>query len=365
MHVRNLRFAGGIAILTLTAGLALAEKAPSEGVVTSSYKQPGYKAPRAPDGHADLQGVWSNNTATPLQRPKELEGKEFLTGQEVAGLKKAADQIFQGGASDAGFGDQVFTAALQNYLGKQKGFVTSDGKTGDYNSAWTIQRDWNNRTSLIIDPKDGRLPELTARAKELAARPTYVEGSNNGKRPDSYEDIALSVRCVTRGVPYIMQGYNSYMQIFQTKTVVVIQQEMYHFSRMVHLDGSHPPANIQFRQGDSRGHWEGDTLVVDTTNFLPNSMSLGILASPVSTDKLHMVERFQRTAPDYLTWTVTFDDPGVWVRPWTAEIPIRRTDDAIYEVACHEGNYGMQGIMAGARAEDAVEARGKTGSASK
>jgi hypothetical protein len=357
MPVRNFRFVGGIAIFTLMAGLALAQKAQSEGVVTSNYKQGGYKAPRAQDGHADLQGVWSNNSANPLQRPKEFEGREHLTEQEVAGLKKAADAMFQGGASDAAFGDQVFLAALANYLGKQKGFVTSDGKTGDYSSAWTIQRDWTNQTSHIIDPKDGRLPEMTAQAKELSAQPSYVEGSTNGKRPDSYEDIALSVRCITRGVPYIMSGYNSYLQIFQTQNTVVIQQEMIHTSRIVHLEGSHPPANIQFRQGDSRGHWDGDTLVVDTTNFKPNSITMGLTGAPISTDKLHIVERFQRTAPDYITWTLTFDDPAVWSRPWTAEIPIRRTDDPIFEFACHEGNYGLAGILAGARAEDAEEAR--------
>src|SRR5579871_787799 len=124
---RNLSLIGGTAILVFTAGLAFGQKAQSEGVVTSSYKQPGYKAPRTSDGHPDLQGVWSNNSANPLQRPKELAGREFLTDQEVAGLKKAADTLFQGGASDAAFGDGVYNAALANYLGKQKGFVSTDG----------------------------------------------------------------------------------------------------------------------------------------------------------------------------------------------------------------------------------------------
>ena len=361
MPTRYLRFAGGIAILSLAAGLAVAQKAQSEGVVTSNYRSAGYKPPKAPDGHADLQGVWSNNSATPLQRPKELAQKEFLNEQEVAGLKKAADRLFQNGASDAAFGDSVFTAALQNYLGKQKGFVTTDGKTGDYSSVWTIQRDWTNRTSLVIDPKDGRVPELTAQAKALAARPTYVEGGRGGqagKRPDSYEDIGLSVRCITYGAPRIGAGYNSYLQIFQSAKTVVIQQEMIHTARIIPVDGSpHLPANVQFWNGDSRGHWEGDTLVIDTTNYRPNSMVI-TNGTAMNTDKLHIVERLTRTAPEYITWTVTFDDPGVWVKPWTVEIPIRHTDDALYEYACHEGNYAMGGILAGARAADREEAAG-------
>jgi hypothetical protein len=356
MYLRNLSCVAGIAAVF---SLSLVAQSKSEGVLTSSYKSPNYQAPRAQDGHADLGGVWSNDTATPLQRPTEFHGREFLTEQELTGIKKSADELFTDGNSDAAFGDTVFNAAFANFLGKQKGFVSTDGKTGDYSSVWTIHRDWTNRTSLIIDPKDGRLPELTERAKAAGGRASYVEGERDGKRPDSYENIGLSVRCLTFGAPRIGAGYNSYMQIFQTAKTVVVQQEMIHDARIIPVDGSpHPPANVTLWHGDSRGHWEGDTLVVDTTNY-----RAGVLRD--NTEKLHVVERFQRTAPDYITWTVTFDDPGTWTKPWTVEVALRHTDDAIFEYACHEGNYAMPGILSGARAADAADAAARTGSGSK
>jgi hypothetical protein len=344
-------------VLSLASGPATAQ---SEGVVTASYKVPNYKAPRTVDGQPDLQGVWANNVATPLQRPKELAGKAFLTEQELTAIKRKADELFSAGQSDAAFGDSVFLAALANVQGSRKGFVTTDGKTGDYSSVWTVNRDWTNRTSLIIDPPNGLLPELTERAKELAKRPSYVEGVTNGKRPDSYEDIGLTVRCITFGSPSLLAGYNSYYQIVQSAKSVAIVMEKIHDARIIPIDGSpHLPSNVQLWLGDSRGHWEGDTLVVDTTNYRAGTVMN-------NTDKLHVIERFQRTASDYITYTVTFDDPGTWAKPWTVEIPLRHTNDPVYEYACHEGNYGMAGILAGARAEDAKEAaRGSTRSESR
>jgi len=355
--IRNLNLLGGfIVVLSLASGPAVAQskKSTSEGVVTASYKTPNYKAPRTIDGQPDLQGVWSNNTATPLQRPKELAGKAFLTEQEVTGLKREADKLFKDGASDAAFGDGVFNAALANYVGKQKGFVSVDGKTGDYSSVWTINRDWTNRTSRIIDPADGRLPAMTPEAMAAAARRrgNGDEGQLIVRRPDSFEDISLGVRCITMGAPRTSAGYNSYLQIFQTAKTVAIEEEMLHNARIVPLDGSpHPPANVTFWNGDSRGHWEGDTLVVDTTNYRQDP-------------KRHVIERFQRTADNYVTWTITYDEPATYVKPYTEEIPLRHTEDAIYEYACHEGNYGLKGILAGARAEDAAEATAKAGSTS-
>lgn len=353
MNPRNLSFIGTLAVVfSLASGLAVAQskKSTSEGVVTATYKTPNYKPPRAQDGHADLQGVWANNVATPLQRPKDLAGKEFLTDQELTGIKKAADQLFANGNSDAAFGDGVFNAALANYLGKQKGYVSGDGKTGDYSSVWTVNRDWTNRTSLIIDPADGRLPPMTAEAMKAAARRrgNGDEGQLVVPRPDSYEDISLGVRCITFGAPQVGAGYNSYLQIFQSGNTVAIEEEMLHNVRIIPVDGSpHPPESVKFWNGDSRGHWEGDTLVIDTTNYRQNPQR-------------HVVERFQRTAENYVTWTVTYDDPSTWVKPYTVEIPLRHTNDAMYEYACHEGNYGLKGILAGARAEDAKEAAGAT-----
>src|SRR5579871_2138003 len=351
MNLRNLSFTSALSVV-LVSGLATAQtkKPTSEGVVTASYKAPNYKAPKTVDGQPDLQGVWANNVATPLQRPLEFQGREFMTEQELNGIKKSADELFANGNSDAAFGDTVFNAAYQNYLGKQKGFVSTDGKTGDYSSIWTVNRDWTNRTSLIIDPKDGRLPELTERGKELAKRPSYVEGTTNGKRPDGPEDLGLGVRCISFGAPRIGAGYNSYLQIFQTPKAVVVLQENIHDARVIPIDGSpHPPANVKLWLGDSRGHWEGDTLVVDTTNYKAGAFMN-------SSDKLHVIERFTRTAPDVMQYKVTIDDPETWTKPWTAMIPLRHSKDAIYEYACHEGNYGMADILSGARAEDRAEA---------
>jgi len=366
MNPRNLSFVGTLSVgLAMASGIAIAQTRTqtktSEGVVSASYKTPNFKAPRASDGHADLQGVWSNNGATPMQRPKELEGKEFLTDQELTAVKRSADELFKDGKSDAAFGDAVFLAAWANAQGKMKGYTTADGGTGDYSSVWTVNRDWTNRTSLIVDPKDGRIPALTPRAMELAKRPSYVEnetafGQGPGKRPDGPEDLGLSVRCISFGAPRIGGGYNSYMQVFQSAKNVVLLQENIHDARVIPVDGSaHPPSNLKFWHGDSRGHWEGDTLVIDTTNYRPEVMMN-------NSEKLHVVERLQRTAQNYLTWTVTFDDPDTWTKPWTVEIPLRHTDDALYEYACHEGNYGMAGILAGARQGDAAEAAGKNAS---
>jgi hypothetical protein len=170
------------------------------------------------------------------------------------------------------------------------------------------------------------------------------EGQIEVRRPDSFEDISLGVRCITMGAPRTTAGYNSYLQIFQSGNTVAIEEEMLHNVRIVPLDGSaHPPENVRFWNGDSRGHWEGDTLVVDTTNYRQDP-------------KRHVVEHFQRTAANYVTWTITYDEPSTRVKPYTVEIPLRHTDDAMYEYACHEGNYGLKGILAGARAEDAAEA---------
>ena len=362
MDLRTLSSAGGLAaVFSLTAGLALAQPKTPEEVLIASYKTPGYKAPRAQDGHADLQGVWSNNNATPLSRPKGLD-RPYFTEDEVKAMMKVAHDLFANGSSD--FGDH-FQVAYETVKGNRSGaWKSNDGGTGDYNALWQVGPDWTNRTSLIIDPPDGRLPELTARGKELAKRPNYVEnasafGAAPGVRPAGPESLGMSVRCITFGVPRISGNYNSYMQIFQSAKTVAILQEAIHDARIIPVDGSpHPPANVRFVGGDSRGHWEGDTLVIDTTNYKADyNMN--------NSEKLHVVERIQRTAQNYLTWTVTFDDPDEWVKPWTAEIPLRHSDDPIFEYACHEGNYAEQGILAGARAADAEEAAGKKGSGSK
>ena len=303
-----------------------------------------WTAPRTPDGHPDLQGVWSNNSATPLERPSELAGRATLTDAEVAAMKKKAHELFSGNG-DAAFGDNVFLTVLANLQGRKAGFKSTDGETGDYSSVWTVERDWDNRTSLVTDPPDRRIPALTQEAQQRreAARVAL-------QRPaEGPEDRSLSERCLTFGAPQLTQGYQSYYQIMQAPQSVVFMTEMIHDARVIPTDGSpHLPASIRQWMGDSRGHWEGDKLVIDRTNYKPRAfMSL-------STEKLHVIERFSRTGPDTLQYEITIDDPGTWTKPWSLMIPLRRSSNPVYEYACHEGNKGLLGILAGARTDEAA-----------
>jgi hypothetical protein len=330
---------GFTALISVAPGQVAQQPASARGKSVKTWT-----APRTPDGHPDLQGFWSNNNATPIERPKELAGRATLTDTELAAMKKKAHELF-GGKEDAAFGDNVYLAVLSNVLGLKTGFKSTDGETGDYSSVWTVERDWENRTSLITDPPDGRMPAMTARAQEIrqaasAARQRPAAGP---------EDRSLSERCITYGSPQLTEGYQSYYQIVQTPASVMVMTEMIHDARTISLDGSpHPSAAVQQWKGDSRGHWEGDTLVVDTTNYKPRAF----LA--VSSEKLHVTERYSLSGPETLKYEITIDDPGAWTKPWSLMIPLRRTSDPVYEYACHEGNEGLKGILAGARADEAA-----------
>jgi hypothetical protein len=344
MKHRSLAFLAGLATLV---SLAQGQVAPHTALATSKTgKQTPAKSawtpPRTADGHPDLQGFWANNTATPLERPQELAGREFLTDAELAAMKKKAKELFSG-QGDAAFGDDVFNTVLANVLGKKSGFKSVDGETGDYSSVWTVERVWDNRTSLITNPSDGRLPPMTAEG--LARRAANLAAVKRSAGP---EDRSLSERCVTYGSPQIIAGYQSYYQVVQSPKTVVLATEMIHDSREISLDGSpHIPSTIQLWHGDSRGRWEGDTLVVDTTNYKQGAFFRG-----ASSEELHVTERFTRTAPDTLRYEVTIDDPGTWAKPWTLMIPWQRSPKPVYEYACHEGNIGLAGILAGARADE-------------
>jgi len=306
-----------------------------------------WKMPRTADGKPDLQGYWANNNATPLERPKELAGRATLTNEEVAAMKKKAHELF-GGKEDAAFGDSVFLATLANVQGTKSGFKSTDGGTGDYSSVWTVERDWDNRTSLITDPADGRIPTMTPEAQKrrqaaLAATQRLATGP---------EDRSLSERCITYGSPQLTEGYQSYYQLVQTPTSVAIMTEMIHDVRIIPLDGRpHAPAAVRQWLGDSRGHWEGDTLIIDTTNYKPRAFM------SVSSDKLHVIERLSRSGPETLKYEITIDDPDVWTKPWSLMIPLRYSPNRVFEYACHEGNEGLAGILAGARAEEASAAK--------
>jgi len=218
-----------------------------------------------------------------------------------------------------------------------------DGGTGDYSSEWIVQREWDNRTSLITDPPDGKIPAMTPEG--IARRNEMFAGMMRPAAKPS--DRGLQERCITFGSPQLIAGYQSYYQIQQTAHSVIVMTEMIHDVRIIPLDGSpHAPAEIHQWLGDSRGHWEGNTLVVDSTNYKPGSFM------SMSSEKLHVIERFTRTGPDSLKYEITVDDPGTWTKPWSLMIPLKQSQDRVFEYACHEGNVGLAGILKGARAEE-------------
>ena len=310
---------------------------------TGATESTGWTVTRTPDGHPDLQGVWSNNSATPLERPDTLSDRPELTQEEVADLSTRARELFNG-ETDAAFGDSVFEAVLAD----QQGYTSSDTGTGNYNQFWLVDREFENRTSLVVDPVDGRVPELTA---DGAARTAARRAHREDHPADSYADRNNSDRCITYGVPRIRAGYNSYFQFVQTADHVAIVKELIHDVRIIPLDGrAHLEDNVRQWMGDSRAHWEGDTLVVETTNYSEKSDFMG------ASEKFQLVERFTRVGPETLNWQLTFTDPTQWTRPWTALISLKKSEDAVFEFACHEGNHAMEGILAGHRFQERTQA---------
>ena len=349
MHNRHVAFlallTGLLLVVSLTQRQAAAQ-APVAGANTTSTKK-AWTLSRTPDGQPDLQGVWANNNATPLERPAVLDGRTTLTDEEVAALRKKAGELFNGDG-DAAFGDEIFRSVLESVktgqsVPYQKAANEFDFGTGDYNSFWIVQREWDNRTSLITDPPDGRLPPMTPqglRRRDAAAAALR-------RQAQGPEDRTLGERCITWGTPSLRAGYNSYYQIVQTPGYLMILMEMAHDARIIPLDGRpHLSSRVGQWMGDSRGHWEGDTLVVDTTNYAPQGFQA------TSSEKLHVVERFTRTGPEYIKYEFTIDDPDTWTRPWSAMIPLRHSPDKLFEYACHEGNTGLEGILSGARADE-------------
>ena len=321
----------------IVLGIALSATIAVHGQSTQPSR---WSVPRMPDGRPDFQGVWANNGMTPLERPKQFGMRTTMTDAELAELKKRAAALSDGG--DAFFADELFIAALE---GKTK-FTSADTQTGNYDQTWLSDRVWDNRTSLIIDPPDGRIPALAPGAAERA-RAAAAAASTKGPA-DSAQDLSLGTRCVTFGTPNIRAGYQSYFEITQGPGVVALRTELFHDARIFSTDGGGPHAAPIIRQyhGDSRAHWDGDTLVVDTTNYMPNATRVG--ASP----QLHTIEKFRRVAADTLEYYVTFDDPAVWSRPWTLMIPLKMTGEQMFEYACHEGNYGLPAILRGAREQE-------------
>jgi hypothetical protein len=288
-----------------------------------------YTPPKTSDRKPDLQGVWTNVTITPLERPLNLADKAFFTPAEAAAFEKEVVERNNADRRDGGAEADVGRA---------------------YNDAWYDRGTRvvkTLRTSLVVDPPDGHVPAMLP---EAAKRQQERLAQNRGHQFDGPENRSLAERCLiwpTLGPPMLPSFYNNNYQIMQGPGYVAIVVEMIHDVRMIPTDGRpHLPSNVRLWMGDSRGHWEGNTLVVDTTNFTNKTAFRG------SSENLHLIEKFTRSDPDTLMYEVTVEDPSTWARPWKIEIPMRKTNDPIYEYACHEGNYAMEGMLAGARAEE-------------
>jgi len=296
-----------------------------------------FVVPRTANGQPDLQGIWSNAVITPLERPADLADKPFLTEEEAIEYERRRRE--------------------ESNMDRRTGDAAEDVR-GAYNNFWWDRGEnvaATRRTSLVIDPPDGRIPELTAEAK----RRGEARAERRRMHPaDGPEDRSLADRCInwgSAGPPMLPSAYNNNFQLVQTDDYVLLINEMIHDARIVPLDGRAPlPAGVRQWMGSSRGHWDGDTLVVETTNFTDETNFRG------ASEDMRLTERFTRVADDILLYEFTVDDPSAFTAPWTVQIPARRSDGLIYEYACHEGNQSMIGILGGARAEERAAAAAKS-----
>jgi hypothetical protein len=282
-------------------------------------------------GHPDLQGTWSNATTTPLERPNGSSDKDALSDEETSSV------------------DQKTASNLNT--DRRDGAGTDVDVSRAYNEFWWERGKSIGRTSLIVDPADGRIPPLTPAGQKQA---DSLAAARQARGPaDSWEDRNLHERCIVyHSVPPLPTGYNNNYQILQTPDYVAILSEMIHETRLIPLNGRpHLAQNIRQWFGDSVGHWEGDTLVVETTNFTAlNDLNQRIRRGSGLT--LTVTERFTRVDADKIDYRFTVNDPTTFTKPWTAELPMIKLDAPIYEYACHEGNYGMEGILSGHRAQE-------------
>ena len=341
-HVFRSIVSAAVAALIASGGAVLAQEG-SSGAAVARLAPESWTVPRLANGRPDLQGVWTNKSITPFERPTDLGNKEFFTPEEA-----------------------------QEYVRSMRERGNRDNRTDDvrdvlnaYNEFWWDSGSSllpNLRTSIVTDPPNGRIPPLTAeRRAALDAQRAAVEArcekpgcavANSGAMAPADEPQALDLmtRCISFGttVPMLPTAYNNNYQIVQTDDALGIVTEMVHQVRRIPTDGSaHLPAHVKQWFGDPRGRWEGDTLIVETTNF--KGEFFGRMAA--ADENLRVVERFTRVAPDVLLYQFTVDDPTAWTAPWSGEIPLTRVEGMLYEYACHEGNRGMQNILRAARQE--------------
>jgi hypothetical protein len=323
MHSRYLDVTG-----FLTAGaVCLLAAVPVEGQVFTT-----------PWGDPDLQGTWTNQTLTPLERPAEFEGKPTLTEAETLEWEARLRE---------GVNTDIRTPG------------TLQDVTAAYNTIWYDRGERivaDRRTSLVIDSADGKVPELTPAGAVRKVELREADLQEDLGTAGSWEDFSAYVRCIIRsGLPRLSTGYNNNYEIVQTPGLVAIYQEQMHDIRLIPLDGRpHLPGTVRQWLGDSRGHWEGDTLVVETTNFTDQARGSLFLEA---TKDMVLVERFTRAGADMIDYRFTITDPAIWTSSWTAALPWNREEGLIYEYACHEGNHGLENSLSAARAADEAEAQ--------
>jgi hypothetical protein len=323
-------------LVLLTGLLAAVITAP-----VPAQSQASKAVPRTSDGHPDFQGVWTNATITPLERPAEFATKATATDAEA--------RAYENKDKDSN--------TLDSDVGSNFNRATGGPGVGAYNNLFVdrgsefARVDGVKRTSLIVDPSDGKIPPLTQAARDRGA--SMIRSFT---RYDTVKDRPLSERCIigfgsTSGPPMLPVLYNNNYQIVQTPSAVMILVEMVHDIRVIRINGTHVPKNVRLLLGDSIGHWEGDTLVVDTTNFTDRTRFRG------SSQNLHVVERFRRIDSGTILYRATVEDSETYTKPWTLEYPFVTTAGPVYEYACHEGNYAMPDILGGARKIESEEGK--------
>jgi hypothetical protein len=301
-------------------------------VITFAFTPPAlaqnWSPPRTPDGQPSLEGVWAIATLTPLERPPQFAGKEFLTEQEAA--------------------EYVKRTLAQSNTDRRDGSPEVDLRR-NYNEFWRDRGTGvvpSRRTSLIVDPPDGRIPPFTPEGQRTRAAQMEAQ-----RVPAGPEDLALRIRCITRGLPMVPTPNNNFFRIVQSPGHVMILQEMMYEARIIPLDRRpHLDPKVRAYMGDARGHWEGNTLVIDTTNFIGKDDFYG------ADENLHLTERLTRTDSDTILYQFTVDDPTAFTRPWSGEIPMRRSQEGIFDYECHEGNYALVDILSGARVQEKMAA---------
>ena len=321
-------------MLSMILGLVLSAAAdgqPQKPVGTTARPTPASPgrstAPRTPDGRPDLQGLWDFAQLTPFERPTDLAGKVTLTEDEAEEFAQRRIETTHKDRRDGGAAADVERA---------------------YNDFWwDFGTRVSKQSSLVVDPPDGRIPALTAEAQKRVTERKVLY--------DNPEERPLAERCIlgfNSGPPMMPSAYNNNVQIVQTRDHVVIVNEMIHSARIVDLSGRpHPAKEMRFLTGDSIGRWEGDTLVVDTTNFSKERAYRG------ASSNMHLVERFTRVDRNTLRYEFTVDNPETWTKPWSASIPMALSTELMFEYACHEANYALEGVLKGARYQDAQAAK--------